>query len=274
MQSYSYFKNLAKKGLQGNFTKCMIAFLFVSLLPVLSSALQSKFPKSEIMLLISGIVITVILVPCFKIGAIEFLFKAISKTPASLGDIFNGFKYILKLIPVGIARLISFLPLIIASRVFINALPKEVMDILLEFSNNPENIELLNKITDAQLNTMLIMELVFIASIIISIYLNTHLSLCEYILCNERVSGIKSVIRSIKLMRGHILYYIGFSLSFILWYLFAAFTGGLSLIILYPYQQAAYIMLYMELLYREAKKNGEINNDEIKNDDNIKEDIV
>ena len=33
-------------------------------------------------------------------------------------------------------------------------------------------------------------------------------------------------------------------------------------------------MLYMELLYREANKNGEINNDEIKNDDNIKEDIV
>ncbi len=261
MQSYSYFKKLAKKSLQGNFIKCIIAFLFVSLLPTLVSTFGERFPEMGISFTVISAVVALIIIPGFKMGAIDYLFGIIRREPITIGSMFNGFKYIFKLIPVEIARLISFLPLIIASIVFINILPKETMQVLTEYMNNPENAELLTKITDAEYNIMAIMQFVWIFTGILAIYLNTHLSLCEYILCNEGVSGFKSVFRSIKLMKGHILYYIGFSFSFILWILAAIFTSGISLIILHPYQQASYIMFYMELSYKDAQGNDNINNE-------------
>ncbi len=264
MQSYSYFKELAKKSLQGNFIKCMIAFLFVSLLPSFISAFRMRFSELGIIVTITGLISTLILIPCFKMGAIEYLFESIRKNKPPLGNMFNGFKYILKLIPVELARLISFLPIIISSIILINILPKETMDILTEYSKDLTNSEILKLIPVSQFKTMYIMEIALTLSVALSIYLNTHLSLCEYILCNEGISGTKSVFKSIKLMKGHILYYIGFSLSFILWILAGIFTGGLSDIILHPYKQTAFIMFYMELLYK--NKNIEVNEDTIKED--------
>ena len=274
MQSYSYFKKLAKKSLQGNFVKCIIAFLFVSLLPTLTSAINTRFSEYTIPVAVTGLISSLILIPCFKMGAIEYLFETIRKNKPPLGNMFNGFKYIFKLIPIGIARLISFLPLIIVSIVLINMLPKETMDILTEYYNNPSDAEILNAIPMIEYKTMFFLECLFIISAALSIYLNTHLSLCEYILCNEGISGIKSVFKSIKLMNGHILYYIGFSLSFILWVLAGAFTGGISNLILYPYQQTSYIMLYMELLYRNSGITENTKENIENNEDTIKEDTI
>ncbi|MBE7021461.1 MAG: DUF975 family protein [Ruminococcaceae bacterium] len=264
MQTYRYYKELAKKSLQGNFIKCIVAFLFVSLLPVLNSALEMRFPDNTKLLTVISLISTVILVPCFKMGAIEYLFDTIRNNKPPLGNMFNGFKYILKLIPVGLARVISFAPFIIASIVFINIMPEETMNILTEYAKDTSNTEILKAITDEQFNTMYIMELIWIFTVIISVYLNTHLSLCEYILCNEKASGFSSVFKSIKMMKGYILYYIGFSLSFILWFMAAAFTGGISLIILHPYQQTAYIMFYMDRLLKDSEADIEINDDTIK----------
>ena len=111
------------------------------------------------------------------------------------------------------------------------------------------NIMLLNKISDNDFYIMFVAEMSLIITLIVAAIINSYLALTEYILYNEKLSGIKSIIKSIKLMKEHIIYYIKFNLSFILWYVASAFTGGYSDLYLTPYKEASKIMFYNYLRY-------------------------
>ena len=245
MKPYIFFKTSAKINLGRNFIKFIVAFLFVSLLPSLILLLPSSLNLSKIHTLILLILSTFILIPCFKIGAIGFMIDSMEKKETSLGNMFDGFLYIFKLIPLILSKIISYIPLMLVIFLAYKLISKEAMDILREYALDPaKNIDILVKIPQSDFYTMFFTELGVVVSIILSIIINAYVSLTNYILYSEKLSGIKAVIKSIKLMKGHILYYIGFNLSFFIWYIVSAFTQGFSDTIFIPYKEASFIMFY------------------------------
>ncbi len=255
MKPYRFFKTSAKINLGRSFLKCIIAFLFVSLLPNLILLLPQSLDLSRTQTLILLFTSTFILIPCFKMGAIGFMIDSIEKKETSLGNMFDGFLYIFKLIPLILTKLISYLPLILVMFLTYKLISKEAFDILKEYTLDPaKNVDMLVKIPQSDLYTMFFSEVGIVISFFISIIINAYVSLTNYILYSEKLSGIKAVIKSIKLMKGHILYYIGFNLSFIIWYIASVFTDKFSDIIFIPYKEASFIIFYNYLRF----KNGEL----------------
>ena len=155
MKPYIFFKTSAKINLGRNFIKCIIAFLFVSLLPSLI------------------ILSTFILIPCFKIGAIGFMIDSMEKKETSLGNMFDGFLYIFKLIPLILSKIISYIPLMLVIFLAYKLISKEAMDILREYALDPaKNIDMLVKIPQSDFYTMFFTELGVVVSIILSIIIN------------------------------------------------------------------------------------------------------
>lgn len=255
MKPYRYFKQAAKINLGKNFIKCIIAFLFVSLLPNLILLLPGSLNLQRTHTIILFIISTLFLIPCFKMGAIGFMIDSLEKKETSLGNMFDGFLYLFKLIPLMITKIISYIPLALVMFITYKLLSKEAMDILKEYALNPvKNVDILVKIPQSDLYTMFFAETGIVLSIAISIIVSVYVSLTNYILYSEKLSGIKAVIKSIKLMKGHILYYIGFNLSFFIWYIISAFTQNFSDIIFIPYKEASFIIFYNYLRF----KNGEL----------------
>ena len=255
MRPYRYFKTLAKLSLAGKYFKCIIAFLFVSLLPSLILLIPQKFTSLTInQFLWILIPAYFILIPCFRMGAIGITFDAIEKKEISLGNLFDGFKYFFKLIPMMIAKFLSLAPLALTVYIFYKRNEYTLVKLFADYINNPsENIDKLLNISDKDASILLTFEFFFIASVIFAILVSCYLLFTEYIIFNEKVSGLKAIGKSIKLMKGHILYYIGFELSFILWHLASSFTYGLSTLILNPYKEATFIIFYNYLRF----SNGE-----------------
>lgn len=265
MKPYRLFKTLAKLNLGKNFIKCVIAFLFVSLLPNLILLLPNSLELTRNNTLILLLLSTFILIPCFKIGAIGFMIDSIEKKETSLGNMFDGFLYIFKLIPLMISKIISYIPLILVIFLTYKLISKEAIDILKEYALDPaKNIDILIKIPQSDLYTMFFSEIGIVASFVVSVIISAYVSLTNYILYCEKLSGIKAVIKSIKLMKGHILYYIGFNLSFFIWYIISAFTHGFSDMIFMPYKEASFIMFYKYL-------NGELEIQEVEHTAHNKE---
>lgn len=251
MKPYRYFKVAAKLGLSGSLIKCMVAFLFITLLPRLAQLLSGKFAFSTYQFLIIMAITTLVIIPCFKMGAISFLFDSLLKKETSLGNMFDGFKYIIKLIPLTVVKIVSYLPFALVIYLAYTFLSPETMDTLMEYANDPmNNIQLLATIADRDFYVMFLSELGIIISIIISIIITSYVALTMYILYDEKLSGIKAVLRSIKLMKGNILYYIGFNLSFIFWYFASSLTFGYSDLYLNPYKEASFIMFYSYLKHK------------------------
>ena len=256
MKPYRYFKAIAKLGLRGSFLKNIVAFIFVSMLPTLFMLIPEKFQITGYKFLYISIPVIFVIIPCFRMGAIGFLFDSLSKKKTSLGNIFDGFKYFLKLIPLGITKILSVIPLVLAGYYMLNAISPETMELLTEFAENPmENQKLIEAISSQEIVKMYISEIAVITAFVIAIIVTAYTSLTEYIIYNEQMSGFKSLIKSIKLMKGHILYYIGFNLSFILWYLASAFTMGISGVIVAPYKEASFIIFYDYLRFLNGEKN-------------------
>lgn len=266
MKPYRYFKTLAKLGLAGRLIKCMVAFLFVTLLPQLIILIAGKFKFEAYQIITVMVLTTFVIIPCFKMGAITFLYDSLYKKETSLGNMFDGFCYIIKLIPLTLAKIISYLPFAVVIYFAYKFLTPETMNTLTEYANDPiNNIDLIATIADKDFYIMFFSELGIIFSVIFSLVVSAYLSLTMYILYDEKLSGIKSVIRSIKLMRGHILYYIGFNISFVFWYIASAFTKGYSDLYLNPYKEASFIMFY-EYLKLSKEENKEINSDSNNNE--------
>lgn len=258
MKPYSFFKTSAKINLGRNFIKCIIAFLFVSLLPNLILLLPGSLNLSRTHTLILLLTSSVILIPCFKIGAIGFMIDSMEKKETTLGNMFDGFLYIFKLIPLILSKIVSYIPMMLVIFLAYKLISKEAMDILKEYALDPaKNVDMLIKIPQSDFYTMFFAEFGIVVSIIISIIINAYVSLTNYILYSEKLSGIKAVIKSIKLMKGHILYYIGFNLSFFIWYIISAFTEGFSDTILIPYKEASFIIFYKYLNEEFCNKNTE-----------------
>lgn len=268
MKPYRYFKQTAKINLGKNFIKCIIAFLFVSLLPNLILLLPGSFNLTRTHTIILFILSTFFLIPCFKMGAIGFMIDSLEKKETSLGNMFDGFLYLFKLIPLILTKVISYIPLFLVMFITYKLMSKEAIDILKEYALDPvNNIDILVKIPQSDLYTMFFAEAGIVISILISIIVSVYVSLTNYILYSEKLSGIKAVIKSIKLMKGHILYYIGFNLSFFIWYIISAFTQSFSDIIFIPYKEASFIIFYNYLRF----ENGEFETKKEEDKDNIKE---
>lgn len=255
MKPYSYFKTIAKIGLAGSFIKSIIAFLFVTLLPQIAFLLPSKLKLSNYQFLIIMAVVIFILVPCFRMGAIGFVSDSLLKKKTSLGNIFDGFKYVLKLIPLIFSKILPVIPFAVMAYIVFNYMSPETFEVLTKYANNPlENAKLLSSITDKDYMLMILFEISLIISLVLSIVLASYFAFTEYIIYSEKLSGIKALIKSMKMLKGHILYYIGFNFSFILWYLASGITMGASTLILNPYKEAAFILFYNYLRF----ENGEI----------------
>lgn len=256
MKPYRYFKAIAKMGLSGSFLKNIIAFIFVSMLPTLFMLIPEKFQITGYNFLYISIPVIFVIIPCFRMGAIGFLFDSLSKKNPSLGNIFDGFKYFFKLIPLEISKIISFIPLFLSGYYMLHAISPETMEMLTKFAENPvANQSILESISNQEIIKMYISEISLITSLVIAVIIKAYVSLTEYIIYNEEMHGFKALIKSIKLMKGHILYYIGFNLSFILWYMASAFTMGISGAIVAPYKEASFIIFYDYLRFLNGEKN-------------------
>jgi len=266
MRPYKYFKTIAKMRLTGKYIKCIVAFLFVTLLTNLLTILPGKINLDMYQYLIFSIPSYLILIPCFRMGAIGIVFNSLENKDAPFGNLFDGFKYIFKLIPIFITKLISFVPLFITGVFFYKFASDDLIKGIIEYSSHPDQntLDSLSLILENNSLFITMVEMFFVLSMVISIIVSCYIALSEYILYNENTSGIKAVIKSIKLMRGHILYYIGFNLSFILWHIAASFTYGLSTLILNPYKEAAFIIFYNYLRFAEGEDISTVSDEPIK----------
>lgn len=268
MKSFRFYKALARTAIGGtNFLKAIIVFLLVSLLPNLITLLTSKINTENIWVIAGSILVLYLsLMNPFNMGAIEFLMNILTNKEYSVGNIFDGYKYILKLIPVSAVKFIPYLIMGGIAYLFNMLIDSNITDILLKYIEDPYgNIALLQSISDKDLLLIFLFEITFISAMLLIVLVDAYTALTPYILYDRqdlKFSGFKAVLMSIKMMKGHILYYIGLTLSFIPWHLASMITMGLIGLYATPYIEATRIVFYYHLKsdFTELKINFDDNN--------------
>lgn len=224
MKPFLYYKIKAKRVLRGKLFKPGMVGVFSVLLTVFVNTYSAGYsPDNEIYSIIEDFLKNLLIVQPLSLGCIIFYMDFARGKATNVGDVFNGYKYILKLIPYVIISLgISYSSYYITDFAFAR------------FIKDTENGSVIG-------------ELITSISVVIPLIVNTYLSFTRYIIYDEKISGIKAIIKSIKLTKGHIIYLIGISFSFFLWILLCVTTLGIAFVYVIPYIETTLIMVYEHL---------------------------
>ena len=236
MKPFFYYKLKAKQVLRGNLIKPAIVSFFITLISTFVTLYFSMFTTDNSILDIAlEALASLLVIQPFSMGSTIFFMKFIEEKDVNVGTVFDGYKYILKLIPYFIIVTLISLGFSLCVDYFSGFILEKVPFFALE---------------------------IFIGLVIVVFILEAYLSFVFYILYEEKeTNGIKAVIKSVKMLKGRILYFIGLHLSFILWILSALFTFGVTLFYTIPYMEFTKLMFYKDI------KNSVINNEDIKEEE-------
>lgn len=219
IKPFGYYKAIAREKMTGKILKLSPIIIMSVILPLFVSGYLTVFYKEDneffnnILSTISNILI---IIP-FEMGFTIFYMNHFYGKPAKVGDVFDGYKYIIKLIPyILVTEIVSY-----ASAWGIG------------FIINASE-------TMVSLVTTIITVVMFVIQICISFTTN-------FLYDEGEKGGIKALASSIKLAGGNILYITGLYFSFILWMFAIIFTFGIAALYVIPYMEFTLIALYEDL---------------------------
>lgn len=248
MKPFYYYKMQAKEQLFGRAGKPVLIAIFTMLLTFIVNFVISGYyaedVMSKIIYYVLNILSVILVVQPIQMGATVFYMKFTRDKEASVGTVFDGYKYLKRLIPYLIITLA------------LSLISSFVTDFVTGFLLTSDNVI---ASTD---NIFLEVEITVISLLVMSaiIYIiNMYLSFTFYILYDdEEISGFKAVIKSIKMTKKYILYLIGLNLSFILWFIASAFTMGIILLYVKPYMDITLLMAYEDIKNMESINSADI----------------
>lgn len=169
-------------------------------------------------LLIDFIMVLCILQP-FSMGHKIYMMNIVRGQEASVGNMFDGFSYALRLLPQAVlTMLISY---------------------LLAFGMNFVMGGIRSNPLFALLGILMLLLYLFVSAVI---------NLSCYLVYDEGGNSLKSLLQvTIFFLKGNIFKYIGLHLSFILWYLAAIVTFGTITFFVMPYVEASVAAYYDEI---------------------------
>ena len=174
--------------------------------------------------LIAELVITAFVIIPFTMGKSLFFMSFLDpELKVSVASMMDGYKYIIKLIPYIILEL-----LLSVGVYFVSLRLPPVIDI----------------------NAQIPFETRLIVTVTVAVVAIVKLltSFTTYILCEDnKISGFKALIKSIKLTFPRFFYIVGLTFSFMLWYFLIPLTSGLIVLYLIPYTELTMIMLYKDI---------------------------
>lgn len=235
-RSYRDFKIAAKFALRGRLTKIMVVYMFIVMLTVAANLFSMKFTTENyyINILIQGLIILLVLEP-FSMGAVTFNMAFLKGNNYNVGMIFDGYKYFFKI------------------------LPYSVISILVSVAYN----FIFNRYADTIFTSLLSQIIVFAALLIMTVIKLCMSFTYYYVYDNPEISGFGAVIKSFKILRKNIMYYIGLNLSFVWWVFGITFTYGALMLYVYPYMEITKIIYYKYLMEQQIN-NSAVQDEEVK----------
>ena len=231
MKSTLDIKKEATAALAGRWGKAILILACVFLMSLVLSFYPQVFPNlSRPMTLLADFLITALILQPFQMGSMIFLIKLVRKEEISLGLIFDGYSYVKKLLPLSILFFVF------------SIWGQQFMDqILLQLEEGQRVLPSLAWYLSANL----------LVNILFS---QVHFILYDH----PEWSGLLAIGRGVILIAKHWIRYISLQLSFLLWILVAAFTGGILLIWLLPYIETANTVFYEEIKESIRKKGASL----------------
>ena len=233
MKPFFYHKFKAKQALRGRFGKAAIVTVFMLFLTFVINIYLTEVLKSNYTLnIITELIVTALVLIPFNMGKTVFFMSFLNpEEKVSVGSVLDGYKYIIKLIPYTVIELM----LTLFTYFMLLQMP-DISDV--------------SKLSQSSAFLMLTVSLI---AAVIKIFT----SFTFYILCEDRkISGIKALIKSIKLTALNFFYILGLTLSFFLWYLLLVLTSGIIMLYLIPYTELTLIMLYKDITEEGEKKES------------------
>ena len=198
----------------------IIVTVFIIMLTVAVNFLFMFMGTSNalITLVIDFIMILCVLQP-FSMGHKIYMMNIIRGGEASVGNMFDGFAYALKLLPqVVLTMVISYL------------LAFGMIFVMGGLQSNP------------------LFALIGIFMLLIYLFISAIINLSCYLVYDQGGESLKCLFKVfVFLIKGNIIKYIGLHLSFILWYLAALVTFGTITFFVMPYVEASVAAYYDEV---------------------------
>jgi hypothetical protein len=219
IKPFGYYKAIAKEKMAGKILKLSPVIIMSVVLPLFIGGYLKVFYKegNEFFNNILSTLSNILIITPFKMGFTVFYMNHFYGKSAKVGDVFDGYKYIIKLIPyILVTEIVSFtsawgMGFIIGASETMVSLVTTVMTVLM-----------------------------FVIQIYISFTTN-------FLYDEGEKGGIKALVSSIKLAGGNILYITGLYFSFTLWMFAIIFTFGIATLYVIPYMEFTLIALYEDL---------------------------
>ena len=216
---FGYYKEVAREKMAGKILKLSPVIIMSVILPLFLNGYLSIFYKEDNELfnnIISILSSIFILVP-FEMGFTIFYMNHFRDKASKVGDVFDGYKFIIKLIPyILLTELVSFA--LVWGMGFIMSVSETLIPLV----------------------TTVVTVLMFVIQIYISFTTN-------FLYDEEEKGGIKALVNSIKMVNGNILYITGLCFSFTLWMFAIMFTFGIAALYVIPYMEFTLIAFYEDL---------------------------
>lgn len=234
MNNYESFKKIkaaARKGLDGNYGRCIAVFINIQIIGLLSSYFVLLIPSGHNLfeLIISQTVNLIItaFIQILQMGSCFFYLKLNCKQPVSIIDIYYGFRTNRNQ-ALGVGAVFALITCVCQ-------LPYQICSYYAEYAGRVTDIRFLF--------------LLMTAGQIISFLLLIPVMQSFYILLDfPEYSAKQALLLSIRAMKGNYFRYILFNLSFVPLILLSFLCCGIGLLWVNPYMEASMASFYLDLM--------------------------
>lgn len=236
-QSFRELKASALESLSGNYTKAISVFLNIEIMSLLPSYLiVLLFPGNTVFQIIGAELVSFIIsvfIRLLDFGSCLFYLKLACRQPASVSDIFYGFKT-----NRNAAVTIGLIFTLIATLCML-----------------PFSITSYSAAIPADITSMSILFLLLFGGYLAATFLMLPIQQSFYILLDFPNYTAKQALRfSMQLMKGNYFRYLGFLLSFLPLFFLSWFTCGIGLLWVIPYMHASQTAFYLDLIKNHPKQ--------------------
>ena len=234
MNNYESFKKIkaaARKGLEGNYGRCIAVFINLQIISLFTSYFILLIPSGnnpfELIILETANLIITAFLQILQVGSCFFYLKLNCRQPAAITDIYYGFR-------TGRNQALE-VGVVFALVTCICQLPYQIFSYYAEYAGRPTDIRVLF--------------LLMTAGQIVSFLLLIPVMQSFYILLDfPEYTAKQALCLSFLVMRGNYFRYLLFNLSFVPLILLSFFCCGIGLLWVNPYMEASLASFYLDLM--------------------------
>lgn len=234
MNNYESFKKIkaaARKGLEGNYGRCIAVFINIQIISLLSSYFILLIPSGNnpFELIISETINLIItaFIQILQVGSCFFFLKLNCRQPVSITDIYYGFR-------TGRNQALG-VGVVFALITCVCQLPYQIFNYYAEYTGRLTDIRFFFLLTTAGQ----IVSFLLLLPVMQSFYI--LLDFPEY-------SAKQALFLSIQVMKGNYFRYVLFNLSFVPLILLSFLCCGIGLLWVIPYMEASMASFYLDLM--------------------------